>query len=502
MSNQNGLARRVAFNTIVQFAGRIAGAIIAILSTRLITEALGVAGYGRYTTIFAYITFFGAIADFGFFWYLVREVAKDKANAEKITANVITLRLIFAVAVLLIGTAIAMSIPRYDSEIQIGIILLAASMLWVTLSNTLIGVFQANERMDYPVINEIIGRLTTLGLTWYAVRQGWGLMPIVYAALIGGFVIFLLNYILVHRYVKIRLGFDFHLWKQIMRENTTLGINVLLGIVYFKIDAVILSAMKPSLDVGIYGAAYKVLEILLAFPAMFMGAVFPSLAKVIDSDKEQTANILQKAFDMLAIAGWGVMVGAIALSKQIIAFTTRGDEGFLTESTYSVAGIAVTAPVVLQILAVAVGLAFLGNFFVSTIVAQGSQKRLIISNVVNATVNVGLNLLLIPLFTYVAAAGMTIASEVIMLIFSAVIVYQTVRFLPRLGTLWKAGFCALLMGLGLVMIREHVHVVVSTVVGGLFYVILLTLTGCLTQDMIRMLLRRDSAPAAPSSGAI
>lgn len=487
-----GFARRVAFNTGIQFFGRIMGAIIAIIVTRLVAEHLGVAGYGRYTTIFAYITFFGAIADFGFFWYLVREVAKDQKNAEKVVANVITLRLMFALAVLALGTIIAFGIPRYDLEVRYGIVMLAASMLWVTLSNTLIGVYQANERMDYPVSSEIIGRLTTLGLTWLAISRGEGLLAIVLAALSGSFIIFFLNFIFAGRFVRLRLGFDFLIWGQIMRENMTLGINVLLGIIYFKIDAVILSALKPSLDVGIYGAPYKVLEILLAFPAMFMGAVFPSLAKVMGSDKERTKIILQKAFDLLAIAGWGVAAGAIALASPIISFTTKGEPGFLTASTVTLAGLAITAPVVLQVLAVAVGLAFLGNFFVSAIIAAGDQKKLIVGNLLNATVNVGLNFALIPYFSYLAAAGITIVSELIMLGFSALIVKRALDFLPSLGVFWRAGASAVLMGLGLMMIGDQFHVVINTLLGGLFYVLLLILTGCLTRDMVLLLLNRGA----------
>ncbi len=493
MNQPSGLARRVAFNTIVQFVGRIAGAVIAIVVTRMIAQHLGVEGYGRYTTIFAYITFFGAIADFGFFWYLVREVARNKANAEKITANVITLRLLFAIAVLIIGALAAFSIPRYDEAVRIGIVLLAASMIWVTLSNTLIGVFQAHERMDFPVINEILGRLTTLVITWLVVRAHLGLLPVVYAALTGSFVIFLLNAIFAHRYTRLRLGFDFHLWKDIMRENTTLGINVLLGIIYFKIDAVILSAMRPSLDVGIYGAPYKVLEILLAFPAMFMGAVFPGLAQVVNSDKEKTATILQKAFDLLSIAGWGVFAGCFALAEGIIAFTTKGEPGFLTQSTISVSGVAITAPVVLQILSIAVGLAFLGNFFVSVIVAQGSQKQLITANIINAAANAGLNILLIPFFTYVAAASITILSEVIMLVASAIIVRNKLQFVPKMRAFWMAGLSAVIMGSVLCLIRDFTSVLVATAIGGTIYLIALYLTGALTKDMINLVTRRSAS---------
>lgn len=492
MNHQPGLAKRVAFNTIVQFSGRISGAITAIIATRLITDHLGVAGYGRYTTIFAYTTFFGAIADFGFFWYLVREIAKDKLRAEKITANVITLRLLFAMLVLTLGTVAAYSVPSYDEVIRLGIIFLAISMLWVTLSNTLIGVFQANERMDFPVISEIIGRLAALLLTWYVVSKGYGLLPIVGAALTGSLVIFLLNLYFARRFVRLRLGFDVSEWKNIMRENTTLGINVLLGIIYFKIDAVMLSAMKPSLDVGIYGAPYKVLEILLAFPAMFMGAIFPEMAKQIKEDVVRARATMQKSFDLLAIASWGVVIGVITLAKPIISFTTRGGEEFVTAHTVTIGNLPITAPVTLQILAIAVGLAFLGNFFVSVIVAQGSQKQLIVSNAINAASNIGLNFIFIPAFSYFAAALTTIASETIMLAFSSRIVQRTTRFWPGLRTFSIAGICAGGMGLCLLPLRDDLPVLLASLVGSTIYVILLFATGCINKTTVQLLLRRSN----------
>ncbi len=494
MAQNPGMAKRVAYNTVVQFIGRIVGAALAITVTRLVAEHLGVAGYGRYVTIFAYVTFFGAIADFGFFWYLVREVAKNKANAEKITANVITLRLIFALVVLAIGAATAYAVPRYDPTVRLGIVLLAVSTVWVSLSNTLIGVFQAYEQMRYPVVNEVIGRTVTLILTYIVIRSGFGLLPIVLAALCGSLVIFLLNYAFAGRFTKIRLGFDLSMWRQIMKENLSLGINVLLGIIYFKVDSVILSALKPSLDVGIYGAPYKILEILLAFPAMFMGAVFPTLAQVINKDAIRTNRILQKTFDLLAIAGWGVTVGAIVLATPIIAFTTKGEPDFLSLATIQISGIPITAPVVMQILAVAVGFAFIGNFFVGTIVAQGSQRLLIMSNTINVAVNVGLNLLLIPLYSYLAAAVITIVSEIIVIAFASMIVYQKLRFIPRLKTLFMSGIAAGLMGLTLFYIRPFVDVITATIIGGIIYVALLFLTGSLTKDMLTMLFSRGVTP--------
>lgn len=479
--NENGpIAKRVAYNTVVQFAGRIAVAVLAIITTRLIAERLGVHDYGRYTTIFAYITFFGAMADFGFFWYLVREVSKDKDQTEKITANVLTIRTLFALGVVAIGTIMAFAVPNYDPVVRYGIVLVALSSLWVSISNTLIGVFQANQRMDYPVINEVVGRIGSLIVVYLVIRSGWDLLPIVIGSLSGGLIVFLLNAWFVRRYTRLRFGFDRGLWKEIMRENTTLGLSILLSIVYFKIDSVILSILKPSTDVGIYGAPYRVVEILLAFPAMFMGAVFPDLARLIHEENlEKVKIVLQKAFDLLVVAGWGITVSVIVLAGPIIHFTTKGEESFLTTSTITLFNQPITAAITLQILAVAVGIAFLGNFFFSAIVAHGAQKQLIFSNLVNSLVNIGLNLIFIPILTYVGAASVTIISELIVVGFGTAILRRRLGFAPSLRSLWLSGVISIFLGVFLYLIRDQVHVVIAGLLGLGFYTALAIACGLL-----------------------
>ncbi|MBI2588181.1 hypothetical protein HYW31_00495, partial [Candidatus Berkelbacteria bacterium] len=46
---------RVAFNTAIQFAGRIINTVISLFTIAALTRYLGVALFGQYTTIFAYV---------------------------------------------------------------------------------------------------------------------------------------------------------------------------------------------------------------------------------------------------------------------------------------------------------------------------------------------------------------------------------------------------------------------------------------------------------------
>ena len=70
------LTRRVAYNTVVQVVGKVLTTLISLVLIAALTRYLGVSGYGSYTTIFAYIQFFAVLADFGFFWFFLREISK------------------------------------------------------------------------------------------------------------------------------------------------------------------------------------------------------------------------------------------------------------------------------------------------------------------------------------------------------------------------------------------------------------------------------------------
>ena len=59
------LTRGVAYNTTIQIVGKVITTIISLFIVAALTRYLGVAGFGQYTTIFAYTGFFGVLAVLG-----------------------------------------------------------------------------------------------------------------------------------------------------------------------------------------------------------------------------------------------------------------------------------------------------------------------------------------------------------------------------------------------------------------------------------------------------
>lgn len=65
---------KVANSVVIQYVGRIIGLVISLVSTIILTRALGVAGYGEYTTALAVAGLIMIFSDLGFFWSTIQNL--------------------------------------------------------------------------------------------------------------------------------------------------------------------------------------------------------------------------------------------------------------------------------------------------------------------------------------------------------------------------------------------------------------------------------------------
>src|SRR3990167_10865464 len=123
------LTRKVAYNTAAQVVGRAANTVLAIITIGLLTRYLGVAGFGEYTTVFAFVGLFNTFADFGFMMVLLRELGAGRVSEKKIVANVLSIRTIFAIAVYTVAFAVGW-LMHYPLIVHVGIGIIAIAMFW------------------------------------------------------------------------------------------------------------------------------------------------------------------------------------------------------------------------------------------------------------------------------------------------------------------------------------------------------------------------------------
>jgi len=483
------LTRKVAYNTIIQIVGKVITTVISLFLVAALTRYLGVAGYGEYTTIFAYLAFFGVLADFGFFWILVREIANPKADINYVASNILTLRTVLGLAVYVVAYFVSFLIPQY-AAIRVGIGIAAFSTLFLALNSTYVGIFQNKLRMDKAAITDVLGRIVILSLTLYLINIGSGLNLILWAFAVGNIVNLTASAWLARSYVKIRPAFDLTYWKAVFLQTLPMAVVLVLGLIYFRIDTFMLSLMKSSVDVGIYGPPYKVLEMILLLPTMFMGNIFPIITRYIHTNDEKIHVVLQKSFDFLLILAVPVTIITIYIANPIIRIVAGGD--FVVASTITpIFGVAATSVLALQILIVAAAFSYISIIFNYLVISLGKQSKLIWPNVIFVLFNVLANFLIIPHYSYIGAALTTVLTEFLVLFFTWLIAKQNFDLRLKFNSIWKVA----LAGLGMVLVfnfgYNYINWIILTVISSIVYIVILWLSKAINKDMFLSVIKRS-----------
>ncbi|MFA6526358.1 MAG: flippase [Candidatus Buchananbacteria bacterium] len=392
------LARKIARNTLWQVIGKVIATIVGLATIALMTRYLGQKGFGYYTTIISYLQFFGVLIDFGLQMTTAQLLSRPGADESKIFGNLIAVRLISAVLFLGTGTLLVFILP-YPPIVKIGVAIASASFFFSSLQSVLVGLYQKHMAMAEVAIAEVWGRLALLAGIWLSVYYNLGFYPVIIAVAIGSFVNFAFLFFKSKKYLAYRPRLDKPVLKDIWDTSWPLAITISLTLVYFRADTIILSFVRPAEEVGIYGAAYKVLEILIQFPYLFLGLTLPLMTQFYPTSRELFNKILQKSFDFMAILAVPMVFATWLLAEKIMVFVAG--------SEFAVAG----GP--LRILIVATAMIYFGALFGYAIVATGFQKKMIGFYVFDAIFSLTAYLIFIPLYSYWAGATLTLLTEAI-----------------------------------------------------------------------------------------
>ena len=454
-------AHNVARNSLVQFAGKMIGSVLAIFTLAIILRYLGQEGFGEYTTIITYVSIFSIMADLGLYLVITREISKPGADEEKLLSNAFTIKLVASIIILII--AFSTSFFLYSGIIVSGIMIASFSFLFVLLNQVLIGLFQKHFDMSKIAIGEVAGRIVWLAGAFLVARFDLGLLWLLSTVVLSNFANFIIVFIASRKYVKIKLTFDKILWKKIIRMTAPLAMSVIFNLIYFKIATIFLSVIKSNSAVGIYGAPFKVLESLIAFAAIFAGLLLPLLSRFYKEDKSKFLEIFRKGADVLIIFVIPLCIGTIFFAQEIMALA-GGDE-FVGSAR------------VLQILIFAVSAIFFSHIFGNTAIACHQQKKIMWIYMCVAFLSVILNLILIPKYSYYGASIAVTISEITVALSILVLIYFKARISINIKTIFKSTVSAIGMLLVLYLLPNWYFLINVALASVTYFGILFLLKG-------------------------
>jgi O-antigen/teichoic acid export membrane protein len=254
--------------------------------------------------------------------------------------------------------------------------------------------------MERAMIAEVGGKIFLLIAMIIAIKIDSGLNGVLWTSVFSAAVGFILNWIFGKKEAQIKLQFDFSVWKKILRKTWPLATTIILNLIYQKGDIITLSLFKDVTEVGVYGAAYRTIEVIGTIPYMFAGVMLPLFTlNWLNKNLAFFEKLIQKSFDFMIILSIPLIVGAQFTATEVIKLIAGDD--------FSGGGLP------LQILMISIALLFVSCIFSHVIIAIDKQKKVIGLYLFTAISSVVLYLLLIPKFSYLGASLVTVYSNLV-----------------------------------------------------------------------------------------
>jgi O-antigen/teichoic acid export membrane protein len=464
----------------LRIAGYVAGVVLSIVSAALLFRHLGVIDTGRYLTVLAIVAIVGGVSDAGLTAIGVRELSVRSGSARSLLAsNLLGLRIVLTVAGLAVAVAFA-ALAQYGALLVLGTVLAGVGLFFQSVQGTLAISLLSGLRLGWVTVAEFLRQGVLAALIVVLVLVGAGLLPFLAAAIAASLAMLLLTAVLVRRDIPLFPSFDRREWRDLLRDVLPYSLAVAAGVLYFRIAMLLVSLIASESETGFFGASFRVVEALVAVPALMMSVAFPIFARAARDDRERLAYGLSRVFQVGVMAGTGVALCLVLGAPVAIEVVGGADFAPAVE--------------VLRIQAVAVGASFLGAFWGYALLSLRLHRQILFINVLALVLVSALVAGLAAIDgARGAAIGTATAEAVVVCLYPVVLrrshpeLLPSMRFLPRVGLA-----AAIALAVWLVPIAAILQVVVALIV----YVAVLLALRVVPAEVLEQLPTRARRPEA------
>lgn len=317
------LAVRGGMWRILGYGGTLA---LGLVSAAILYRHLGIEDTGRWVVILSLLAIASGLSDAGLTVIAVRELAvREGEERRRMMGAILGLRI--ALTVVGVTAAVAFAwVAGYGSTLVAGAVLVGVGSLLVSVQVTLAASLMSRLRLGWVAAAEVLGQLVGLALVLALVSAG-ARLPVLFAipALAALLPLTLIAF-LVRGDVSIRPSFDRRGWSALATDVVPFSLASAAHVLYFRVAIVITSLAASAEQTGYFAASFRVVEALVAVPALLVGAAFPILARAARDDRDRLGRAVGSLLDCSLILGaW--MGLCLVLAAPLVIQVLAG-EGF------------------------------------------------------------------------------------------------------------------------------------------------------------------------------
>ena len=395
--------RQVAQGTMRLLSGQVLARVVDFALYLLLARSLGVEGFGLYTFALSFVLLFNVVADLGVSTVLTREAARTPDRMRALLRHALALKAgsaavaVMAIVVVAVATRITGPALALIAVAGVSLALRSVTLLFE-------GLLKAANRAGSAGVAAVVGSVVSLAAAAALLAAGWGPLGAAIAWGVGG-----IAHLALAAWLSRRLYAPTTGWpapaataptrRGMLREALPLAVSWVFIALYFRIDAVMLHVMVGEHAVGLYGGIYRVFEAFTMLAVAYRSVLFPFMARAADGPPAALAVLCRKSIRL--------HLAFTVLVAVFITFHARALVLLVLGARYAEA-----APG-LAILIWALPGSFIADTLLHLLIAQRRQSPGTRAVSLTAALNIALNLLLIPRYSFLGAALATAVSEAV-----------------------------------------------------------------------------------------
>lgn len=378
--------------------GKIVNLLGGLLVGIIVARYLGPEQYGLMNYVISYIFLFQTFALFGLDSIEIREEARGEKQYQTIIGTAFCLKLTFGAVLIFVSIATSwfleadgyttLLVAIYSLSIVLNSLIVIRNYFTAIVQNEYI-VKAEISRTVISILIKLLMLLLHASLTWFIL------------AYMFDFVLLGTGYIMAYRY-KIgairEWNFDKTYAIFLLKESFPLLLTNAAVIIYQRIDQVMIGSIIDKTSVGFFSVAAKFTEVLIFLPMILAQTITPILVKARERD---VAEYKIKAQQFMNLSFWLSLLASTVVS--VISY-------WLIRYTFGPAYLPAVA--VLQVMAFKAASVALSNTAGAMLVTEGLQRFAILRDGFGCIVCILLNYLLLPRYGIMAAAFVSIASNI------------------------------------------------------------------------------------------
>lgn len=399
------MAKSIKANYVYTVANTFLGLIFPLITFPYISRVLQPEGVGLYNFYSSILSYIGLFANIGISLYATRKIAQHREDTylrSKLSVEIFLLNIITMICAYSTVFILDAFVPRIH-ENQLLFLIMSISVILGPLSINWF--FQAIEDFKYITLRSLFVKFISFILLLTFVRTKDDIMIYAIVVLIASVGNNIFNFVHLRKYLSLANieWRSLQIFRHLRPSLILFILNVVISI-YVNLDTVMLGFIQSDTAVGYYSVAGKISHIILSLVTSLGVVLLPRFSYLLESKNYDEFNRLcRKSLDFTFGLSLPIVVGLIFLSYPLIVFV------FGIEYAASVRTLQFISPIIL--------FAGITNVLgIQILYPKGKENLVIYSTLGAASVNLALNTVLIPSYSFNGAAVATCVAEFIVLI--------------------------------------------------------------------------------------